>query len=67
MRMGSATNAAAADTAMRMPPNTITGAETDGKEPMGKAMAILSTMVGALTLSHVFNDPGLSGCGSPTG
>jgi TetR/AcrR family transcriptional repressor of nem operon len=34
-------------------------AETDGEEPNGKAMAILSTMVGALTLSRVVNDPDL--------
>ena len=33
-------------------------AETDDKE--GKAMAILSTMVGALTLSRAVNDPDLS-------
>ena len=35
-------------------------AETDGEEPNGKAMAILSTMVGALTLSRVVNDPDLA-------
>ena len=35
-------------------------AETDGEEPNGKAMAILSTMVGALTLSRVVNDPELA-------
>ncbi len=35
-------------------------AETDGKEPQGKAMAILATMVGALTLSRVVNDPSLA-------
>jgi TetR/AcrR family transcriptional repressor of nem operon len=35
-------------------------AETDGKEAKGKAMAILSTMVGALTLSRVVNDRGLA-------
>jgi len=35
-------------------------AETDGEEPSGKAMAILSTMVGALTLSRVVNDPDLA-------
>jgi TetR/AcrR family transcriptional repressor of nem operon len=35
-------------------------AETDGEEPRGKAMAILSTMVGALTLSRVVNDPDLA-------
>jgi len=33
--------------------------ETDGK-PSGKAMAILSTIVGALTLSRVVNDPDLA-------
>jgi TetR/AcrR family transcriptional repressor of nem operon len=35
-------------------------AETNGKEPKGKAMAILSTMVGALTLSRVVDDPDLA-------
>src|SRR2546423_15224380 len=35
-------------------------AETDGEESMGKAMAILSTMVGALTLSRVVNDADLA-------
>jgi TetR/AcrR family transcriptional repressor of nem operon len=35
-------------------------AETDGKEPKDKAIAILSTMVGALTLSRVVNDPDLA-------
>jgi TetR/AcrR family transcriptional repressor of nem operon len=35
-------------------------AEADGKEPTGKAMAIVSTMVGALTLSRVVNDPDLA-------
>jgi TetR/AcrR family transcriptional repressor of nem operon len=35
-------------------------AETDGEAPQGKAMAILSTMVGALTLSRVVNDPDLA-------
>ncbi|MDB5408023.1 MAG: TetR family transcriptional regulator [Rhodospirillales bacterium] len=35
-------------------------AETDGEEPKGKAMAILSTMIGALTLSRVVNDPDLA-------
>ncbi|MGH6883823.1 TetR/AcrR family transcriptional regulator [Hypericibacter sp.] len=35
-------------------------AEMDGKEPKGKAMAILSTMVGAMTLSRVVNDPDLA-------
>ena len=34
--------------------------ETDGEEPNGKAMAILSTMVGALILSRVVNDERLS-------
>jgi TetR/AcrR family transcriptional repressor of nem operon len=34
--------------------------ETDGEEPSGKAMAILSTMVGALILSRVVNDESLS-------
>jgi TetR/AcrR family transcriptional regulator, transcriptional repressor for nem operon len=35
-------------------------AETDGETPNGKAMAILSTMVGAVTLSRVVNDPDLA-------
>ena len=35
-------------------------AQTDGDELNGKAMAILSTMVGALTLSRVVNDPDLA-------
>src|SRR5690348_11649580 len=35
-------------------------AGTDGEAPRGKAMAILSTMVGALTLSRVVNDPDLA-------
>ena len=35
-------------------------ANTSGKESDGKAMAILSTMVGALTLSRVVNDPDLA-------
>jgi TetR/AcrR family transcriptional regulator, transcriptional repressor for nem operon len=37
-------------------------ADIDGKGPKGKrkAMAILSTMVGALTLSRVVNDPNLA-------
>lgn len=35
-------------------------AETDGEQPKGKAMVILSTMVGALTLSRVVNDPDLA-------
>jgi TetR/AcrR family transcriptional repressor of nem operon len=34
--------------------------ETDGEESGGKAMAILSTMVGAVTLSRVVNDPDLA-------
>ena len=35
--------------------------KADGEEkPRGKAMAILSTMVGALTLSRVVNDPRLA-------
>jgi TetR/AcrR family transcriptional repressor of nem operon len=35
-------------------------AESNGEEPSGKAMAILSMMIGALTLSRVVNDPGLA-------
>jgi TetR/AcrR family transcriptional regulator, transcriptional repressor for nem operon len=35
-------------------------AETDDAESKGKAMAILSTMVGAVTLSRVVNDPDLA-------
>jgi TetR/AcrR family transcriptional repressor of nem operon len=35
-------------------------AETKGEESDGKAMAILSTMVGALMLSRVVNDPSLA-------
>jgi TetR/AcrR family transcriptional repressor of nem operon len=35
-------------------------AETDGKEADGKAMAVLSTMVGAVILSRVVNDPDLA-------
>jgi len=35
-------------------------AKIDGKARKGKAMAILSTMVGALTLSRVVNDPDLA-------
>ena len=35
-------------------------AETNGEEPKGKAMAILSTMVGAVMLSRVVNDPDLA-------
>src|SRR5437016_5476283 len=34
--------------------------ETGGEEPSGKAMAILSTMVGAVILSRVVNDPDLA-------
>lgn len=34
-------------------------ADTDGQDHRGKAIAILSTMVGALTLSRVVNDPDL--------
>jgi TetR/AcrR family transcriptional repressor of nem operon len=34
--------------------------EADGKEPGGKAMAILSTMVGAMVLSRAVNDEQLS-------
>jgi TetR/AcrR family transcriptional regulator, transcriptional repressor for nem operon len=34
--------------------------EPDGDEPSGKAMAILSTMVGALLLSRAVNDPDLA-------
>ena len=34
--------------------------EADGEESGGKAMAILSTMVGAVLLSRVVNDPGLA-------
>jgi TetR/AcrR family transcriptional repressor of nem operon len=34
--------------------------ETDGEEPGGKAMVVLSTMVGALILSRVVNDKRLS-------
>jgi TetR/AcrR family transcriptional repressor of nem operon len=34
--------------------------ETDGEEPSGKAMAILSTMVGAVVLSRAVNDERLS-------
>jgi TetR/AcrR family transcriptional repressor of nem operon len=33
---------------------------TDGKKPSRKAMAILSTMVGALTLARAVNDPNLA-------
>ena len=35
-------------------------AEADGEEPSGKAMAILSTMVGAVVLSRAVNDEQLS-------
>jgi TetR/AcrR family transcriptional regulator, transcriptional repressor for nem operon len=35
-------------------------AGTDGEQPNRKAMAVLSTMVGALTLSRVVNDPDLA-------
>ena len=35
-------------------------AETNGSEPKGKAMAVLSMMVGAVTLSRVVNDPDLA-------
>jgi TetR/AcrR family transcriptional regulator, transcriptional repressor for nem operon len=35
-------------------------AQTDGSEPEGKAMAVLSMMVGALTLARVVNDPDLA-------
>jgi len=35
-------------------------AEADGADPDGKAMAILSTMVGSLTLSRIVNDPDLA-------
>ena len=35
-------------------------AETNGEEPSGKAMAVLSTMVGAQTLARVVNDPDLA-------
>jgi len=34
--------------------------DADGEEPSGKAMAILSTMVGAVLLSRAVNDKGLS-------
>ena len=34
--------------------------EADGEKPGGKAMAILSTMVGAVVLSRAVNDEGLS-------
>ncbi|MGY8635110.1 TetR/AcrR family transcriptional regulator [Bradyrhizobium sp. 14AA] len=35
-------------------------AETRGEEARGKAMAILATMIGAVTLSRVVNDPDLA-------
>jgi TetR/AcrR family transcriptional repressor of nem operon len=35
-------------------------AETDGGALEGKAMAILSTLVGAMTLSRIVNDPELA-------
>ena len=35
--------------------------EAEGKEPGGKAMAILSTMVGAMVLSRAVNNPDLAG------
>ena len=35
-------------------------AETNGTKPKSKAMNILSTMVGALMLSRVVNDPDLA-------
>src|SRR6266566_7703421 len=35
--------------------------EADGEEPNGKAMAILSTMVGAVVLSRAVNDERMSG------
>jgi hypothetical protein len=35
-------------------------ADTGREEPKRKAMAILSTMVGAVTLSRVINDPNLA-------
>jgi TetR/AcrR family transcriptional repressor of nem operon len=35
-------------------------AEAEGEEAKGKAMAILSTMVGAVTLSRAVNDPDLA-------
>lgn len=35
-------------------------AETGGEEARGKAMAILATMIGAVTLSRVVNDPDLA-------
>ncbi len=35
-------------------------AQTNGSEPEGEAMAVLSLMVGALTLSRIVNDPDLA-------
>ena len=35
-------------------------AKAKGEDPNGKAMAVLSTMVGALTLARVVNDPDLA-------
>jgi|SRR5690242_2035291 TetR/AcrR family transcriptional regulator, transcriptional repressor for nem operon len=35
-------------------------AKADGEDPGGKAMAVLATMVGAVTLSRVVNDPDLA-------
>jgi TetR/AcrR family transcriptional regulator, transcriptional repressor for nem operon len=35
-------------------------ATTDGEEPNGKALAVLSTMVGSVMLSRVVNDPDLA-------
>jgi TetR/AcrR family transcriptional repressor of nem operon len=35
-------------------------AQAYGKKPNGKALAILSTMVGAVTLARVVNDPDLA-------
>ena len=35
-------------------------AKADGEQSDGKAMAILSTMIGALMLSRVVNDPNLA-------
>jgi len=34
--------------------------EAEGKESGGKAMAVLSTMVGAMVLSRAVNDPNLA-------
>ncbi len=38
----------------------INGSEPEGSDAKGEAMAVLSTMVGALTLSRVVNDPDLA-------